>query len=214
MANINVRPIAVGAINTNCYVTYDEDTLCGVIIDPGDDAGRIKMLIEDLKIKPEAILLTHGHFDHILACGDLVNLYHIPIYIHEDEKDLIMDAYLNCSQSFSGSGYAIEPSILVKDGQSLDLTGTKINVIHTPGHTKGCCCYYFSDARLLFSGDTLFMESVGRTDLPTGNSSKIISSINEKLFVLDDDVRVFPGHGPSTSIGYEKRNNPYADGLN
>ena len=125
-----------------------------------------------------------------------------------------MDSYLNCSQSLYGNGYAVEPDILIKDGQQLDICGTKIEVIHTPGHTKGCCCYYFKEADVLFCGDTLFMESVGRTDLPTGNSSSLIKSINEKLFVLGDEVKAFPGHGPSTLIGYEKRNNPYSDGLN
>ena len=213
MANIKMDVIPVGMIGTNCYIVYNDDSRNAVIIDPGDDGAKIIERVRKLNVKPQALLLTHGHFDHIMAAGDVASGLNIKIYILEQEKALIMDAGLNCSAGLYGNGYAIEPDVLIKDRQELELCETKVKVLHTPGHTKGSCCYYFENEGLLFCGDTLFMESVGRTDLPTGNGREIIRSLNDILFDLPDNVKAFPGHGPSTTIGYEKRNNPYGNGL-
>lgn len=211
MGNIKVDAIIVGDIGTNCYVFYDADTNQGAIVDPGADADRICEFVERLNVKPEAILLTHGHFDHIMACDEVASHFGVKVYVYKDEKKMLEDEGLNLSSMYGGC--VAHSDVSLNDGDVIYIAGQKVKVIHTPGHTSGGCCYYLEEAKMLFCGDTLFMESVGRTDFPTGSMSEIVRSVNEKLFCLPEDVKAFPGHGPSTSIGYEKVNNPYASGL-
>ena len=187
----------VGPVQTNCYFLYREDTKDCVIVDPGDEAKRIKKFIEDQELHPVAILLTHGHFDHVMAVDSVRAAYHIPVYAAEAEKETMQDASLNLSINMGGAMLSIEADHWLKDGE-------------TPGHTVGGMCFYFSKAGMLFSGDTLFQESVGRTDFPGGSMSEIVRSIREKLFVLPDAVQVYPGHGLMTSIKNEKMFNPFA----
>ena len=132
------------------------------------------------------------------------------VYILEDEMDLITDPMKNGSMGLMGSGSAIEPECTVRDGEILSLAGMDFKVIHTPGHTKGGCCYYLEDEGVIFVGDTIFMESIGRTDLPTGSMKEILSSVREKILTLPDDTKILPGHGPATDVAYEAANNPYA----
>lgn len=209
---IITEKIIVGDLGTNCYVVYNDDTKEGIIIDPGADEDKIASCIDSKSITPKAIFLTHGHFDHIMAAGCLASKYNVLVYAHECEKDILPDATLNLS-GFYGIAYGIIANELLKDGQVIDIIGTKVKVLHTPGHTIGGCCYYFADEKMVFCGDTMFMESVGRTDFPTGNPDTIVTSLNNVILNLPEDVKAYPGHGPSTSIGYEKVNNPYVDGL-
>lgn len=210
MSSIKCDFRVVGPVQTNCYFAYNVDTLSCVIVDPGDESDKIIKYIENKELKPEAILLTHGHFDHIGAVEYLRKKYGIKVYAADKERDTLSDINLNLSSQFMGNHMSIEADEWLQDGQEIELLGDTVRCILTPGHTVGGMCYYFVKNGLLFSGDTLFQQSVGRTDFPGGSMSQIIQSIRTKLFVLPDFVRVYPGHGMMTSIQEEKMLNPFA----
>ncbi len=210
MSSIKCDFRVVGPVQTNCYFAYNVDTLGCVIVDPGDESGKIIKYIENKELKPEAILLTHGHFDHIGAVEELRKKYGVKVYAADKERDTLSDINLNLSSQFIGNHMSIEADEWLQDGQEIELLGDTVRCILTPGHTVGGMCYYFVNNGFLFSGDTLFQQSVGRTDFPGGSMSQIIQSIRTKLFVLPDFVRVYPGHGMMTSIQEEKMLNPFA----
>lgn len=206
---MEIKRLVLGLVRTNCYIVYSEETKKAVIIDPAADSRRIMEEISGLGVVPEAVLLTHGHFDHMLAAESLKNGYQIPICVHKADAELVKHPDLNCSQQFLHMAYAISADEELEDGQNLRFLDGAFIVISTPGHTEGSCCYYAKEDNILFSGDTLFQESVGRTDLPTGSAAKLVNSIREKLFVLPEDTLVLSGHGDQTTIGEEKQYNPY-----
>ena len=205
---MKVETCIVGDLETNCYLVYDETTKKCLIIDPGADGDMIISDCENLELKPEAILLTHGHFDHIGAAKELSDEFGIPIYAGEEEKDVLSDPRNNLSEAFS-LPMVLEVRHFLKDDERKLLAGLFFRVIKTPGHTKGGICFYFPAESVLISGDILFNESYGRTDFPGGSMKEMISSI-ERLLELPDDVAVFPGHGPGTTIGWERLHNPLA----
>jgi len=205
---IKVITKVLGSVDTNCYFIVNVSTKDTIIIDPADSPEIIESVILENKLKPQAILLTHGHFDHILAANQIKETFNIPLIACDKEKNIIEDGSLNLSSSF-GASVKLMADEYVEDGKILDIAGFSIKVIHTPGHTEGSACFYFSKEDILISGDTLFYESVGRSDFPTGNSSQLIRSIKEKLFVLPDDTIVYPGHGDTTTIENEKKYNPF-----
>lgn len=197
-----VKHIVLGPIMTNCYIAYDEEIKEAIIVDPADSPDILKNKITELGVKPVAILLTHGHFDHIGAVDVIRNEYSIDVYAHEEEKDVLTsDANVAVMM---GMRLSVEADHYLRDKQTLELGGVKYQVIHTPGHTKGGCCYYVEKEKVLFSGDTMFCQSYGRTDFPTGSYSQLMKSITDKLLKLDDDVVVYPGHNEETKIGYER----------
>jgi glyoxylase-like metal-dependent hydrolase (beta-lactamase superfamily II) len=204
---LNINIVSVGRLGTNCYIIYN-DSKEAIIIDAGANADIIKEEVENLGVKPVAMLLTHGHFDHIMAVNELADYYDIPVYAGASELRLLTDGELNGSKYYVRRSYTVEKYELLKDLSHIVLGGIDIEVIFTPGHTEGSVCYYVSDAGVLFTGDTLFRESVGRTDMPTGDDRLIIESLN-KLVKLSDDIIVYPGHGDDSKIGYERVNNPY-----
>ena len=206
---MEIKRLVLGLVRTNCYIVYTEETKKAVIIDPAADSRRIMDEISALGVTPEAILLTHGHFDHMLAAESLKNGYQIPVCVHKADAELLRDASLNCSEQFLHMSYAISADEELEDGQSLRFLDGTLMVISTPGHTEGSCCYYAKNDTVLFSGDTLFQGSVGRTDLPTGRAAQLVHSVREKLFVLPEDTLVLSGHGDQTTIGEEKQYNPY-----
>lgn len=208
VGNLHIHICILGSVRTNCYILNNIQTKEAIVIDPADQANIISDYIKRENLALKGILLTHGHFDHILAASTIGNEYHVKIYGNKNEKELLSDSYMNFSKTV-GNDYGMELDESLEDGEILNLAGFTIKSIHTPGHTSGGNCYYFDEEKVLFSGDTLFRETVGRTDLPTGNFPVIISSIKEKLMILDDEVLVYPGHGESTTIGYEKENNEY-----
>lgn len=207
---MELKQIIVGSLGTNCYLMMNSDTKETILVDPGGSPSRIQQTVADMGGNVIAILLTHGHFDHILAIPELLDMYEeIKLYAYEEEADLLVSPAKNCT-SMIGHSCIVEPDVYVKDGEKLNLAGIQMEVIGTPGHTKGSCCYYLPEKKILFSGDTMFAESVGRTDLPTGNMGQLVRSIRKLLAMLPDETIVYPGHEHSTSIEHEKRYNPFA----
>lgn len=206
---LRIEWMTLGAVGTNCYFLVHDETRETILVDPADRVEMIcrKAVDEDLTLK--AIFLTHGHGDHILAVNDLKKKFQIPVYACKMEEELLSDPQLNLSQDLFGYSVSVKPDVLVNDGEEIEEAGMKFQVFHTPGHTPGGCCYYQKEEKALFSGDTLFCGSVGRTDFPGGSMTQLVRSVREKLLVLPEDVTVYPGHGEATTIKFEKYNNPY-----
>ncbi len=202
---LKVKPM--GMVSTNVIFYYNDKD--GILVDPSEDASTIIQFIKDKNIPISKILLTHGHFDHIGAVNELRAELNIPAAIFECEKDLAQNPDFNGSNTMNRSPIIAEIDETFTDGKVLDFDGFSLKVINTPGHTKGSCCFYDAENGNLFSGDTLFQLSIGRTDFPTGDYSEIISSIKEKLFILPEETKVYPGHGPATTIKKEKTSNPF-----
>ena len=208
MAEIKIGRIVLGMAQTNCYFLYLEGGKDCIVVDPADQGGNIYKALTKNGFEVKAILLTHGHYDHIWGTKELRELSGAKLYALEGEKKLLSNARVNVSAQ-TGRPYTVEADEYFQDGDERTFAGMRFRVIATPGHTEGSCCYYFPDAGFLVSGDTLFQESVGRTDLPTGSMSQLIRSIREKLFLLPEETKVYPGHGDSTTIGLEKQYNPF-----
>lgn len=208
MAEIKIGRLTLGVCQTNCYFLYREGQKEVVFVDPADRGDSIYEALQEKGFIVAGILLTHGHFDHIWGAEKLRELSGAQIYALDAEEALCLDAGLNVSK-MAGRACSVKPDVLVKDGEAITVAGIGCKVIATPGHTGGSCCYYVAEAGFLVSGDTLFQESVGRTDFPTGSMSEIVRSIKEKLFCLPPDTKVYPGHGEQTTIAYEKECNPF-----
>lgn len=198
----------LGMVGTNCYLLCNEDTKECVLIDPADRADEISKMIDESGCELKGILLTHGHFDHIMAADDVREKYDVNVYASCDEKNTLEKPHINLGESY-GMNLSVKADVWHNDGDVLKLAGFDIEALHTPGHTEGGTCYYIKDIGVLFSGDTLFCGSVGRTDFPGGSMSAIVRSIKDKIMVLPDDTKVYPGHGEGTSVGYERVNNPF-----
>ena len=214
MGNIKIGRMVLSMCQTNCYFLYREDTKNCILIDPADQGTQIYNALTRNGFTIQAILLTHGHFDHAGGAEDLAKEFDIKIYAHEAEKDTLRDAQKNVSW-MAGKSEVYDADIFLKDEELITLAGFEIKVLHTPGHTEGGCCYYISDEGVVFSGDTLFAQSVGRTDFPGGSMSQIVRSIQEKLLRLNEpgnletDIMVYPGHNDPTTIETERMHNPY-----
>lgn len=208
MVQIRVEQYVVGPVQTNCYFAVNEETGEVLIVDPGASAGKLAEIIAEKKLKPAAILLTHGHFDHAGAAEELAKQFDISIYALEKEQETLENPDLNLS-GWEGKTRAYRADCYLRDEEEIDLAGVHIRVLHTPGHTVGGCCYFFPYQKLLFAGDTLFAQSVGRTDFPRGSMTDLVRSVREKLMTLPDDVTVYPGHNEITTIGTERMYNPY-----
>lgn len=206
-----ITGIPVGEVGTNCYLLKREDCEECILIDPGADADRIVKLVEKHEAKVVAIFLTHGHYDHMMAIDELRERYGVKVYVSENDRELMSDARMNFSM-FVGRNISRVPDLFIEDNEELQFAGIKLLAIATPGHTAGSMCFYIKDENVLISGDTLFRASVGRTDLPTGDHKVLIESIKSRLMTLPDDTKVLPGHGFSTTIGYERENNMFING--
>ena len=195
-------------VGTNCYVVYNEETRACFVVDPAAPSDLVIEFIKTEDLILQGILLTHGHFDHIMGIDDFLKAFPVPVYAGEDELPVIEDDRLNVSSMY-GPKYAFHGAKPVKDGQVIECAGIEVDVLHTPGHTVGGCCYYLPKEHRLFSGDTLFCASIGRTDLPTGSSSQLVRSVQEKIMTLPDDTKIYPGHMEETSVQFEKEHNPF-----
>lgn len=206
---MQLKILSLGPIGTNCYIV-SKNNEC-LIFDPGAQPEIVNEYITENNLKPIAILLTHAHFDHIGAVDELRKKYNIDVYLHEAESDWLEDPHLNRSSLFFGEANAIKtdkPDKYITVGK-WELGNFQFEVVHTPGHSPGSVSYIFHDERFVICGDTLFKQGIGRTDLPEGSFQQLMESIFTKLYTLDDDFSVYPGHGPHTTIGTEKFENPF-----
>jgi hydroxyacylglutathione hydrolase len=214
MLNIKIFPFNPFQVNT--YVLYDETGECVIIDASCYEAYEEKLLknyISENNLKPVALLTTHCHIDHILGNNFIADTYNLKPQIHHDGKHFLENA-MEYAETF---GFRIKKPVMpeeyLKDGQVIKFGNQSITVLETPGHASGSVCFYHQEEKFVIAGDVLFQNSIGRTDLPTGDYDTLIKSINEKLMTLEDDVKVYSGHGPATEIGYERRSNPYLNGI-
>ena len=202
-----LESVSVGELEVNCYIVAASKDREALIIDPGDDEAKIKKVLHKHGLKPGLVINTHSHYDHI-GCDDK---FGVAVYAHRLDAGALKNPQGNLSALFMRS-YRVESEIReVEEGDIISCDGVELEVIHTPGHTPGGICLLMKKPQgdILFSGDTLFYRGVGRADLPGGNEEVLISAIREKLFILPDQTAVYPGHGPSSSIGMEKQSNPF-----
>lgn len=204
---MKIIKLEVGHLGANCYIAYCEKTMSGAVIDPGGNGKQIIDKIRHENIKLACIINTHGHADHITANDEIKEATGAPVCIHNADANMLVSAQENLS-AYIGNNLICQPADrLLNDGDIIMVGEIEFQVIHTPGHTLGGICIKANG--VLFSGDTLFAQSVGRTDFPNGSHNQLISSIKNKLFVLADDTIVLPGHGGSTTIGDERYTNPF-----
>ena len=208
---MHIDYLILGGYQTNCYVLRKDDAAqeC-LVIDPGLEADELLEFLDEQKLNPVAVVLTHGHIDHIAGIDALREKFPtISTYIHKLDAELLTDTVGNLSFMTGGSFSTEQADCLVEEGDEIDRAGIKLRVIHTPGHTPGGICLYAEQDGVVFVGDTLFADSVGRTDFAGGDMEKLIEGIKQKLLVLPDKTVVYPGHGPQTTIGREKAENPF-----
>ncbi|MCI7276488.1 MAG: MBL fold metallo-hydrolase [Cuneatibacter sp.] len=204
---MKVTGMTLGMVGTNVWICVNEETKEAFVVDPADGAEQIEAKLAQNQWTLKGILLTHGHFDHIGAVEALRNAYQVPVWAAETERELLSDVEANLSGSWTGRPIRVKADHWLQDLDCFMLAGMRIQMILTPGHTAGSCCYYLAEEHVLLSGDTLFAGSCGRTDLPTGSMNAIVRSIRERLFALPPETEVYPGHGETTSIGWEQRSN-------
>lgn len=213
MSDYRMSSMQLGMVRTNCYLVWNDDTREAFVVDPADQADLIAIKLHQNNLQLKGILLTHGHFDHMLAVPALRQQFGVPVYAGEKERLLLLDAEANLSLNWGGEAVTFEADHYLKDGEVFSLAGFEITVLATPGHTAGGVCYYLKEEGQLFSGDTLFHGSYGRTDLETGNTLALLRSLREKVLVLPPETKVYPGHESATTIGFEQKYNPAVRGL-
>lgn len=203
-----LETLTVGCLATNCYILGCEKTHIGAIIDPGGDEKEVIDKVTSKELKIEYIINTHGHIDHIQANEYLRRIFSCPVCMHEKDEELLENAELNLSLSLSSSPLKLQrPDKKLKEGEELKLGSLSLLILHTPGHTPGSISIVVD--KNVFTGDALFASGIGRTDLPGGDYNSLIQSINEKILTLPDDFTIYPGHGPASRIGIEKKGNPF-----
>lgn len=208
MGDIKVNYFALGPASTNCYIIYREGAADAVVVDPANLGEKIYNEMNKAGLKCVGMLLTHGHYDHMRGAKRLQQLSGAKIYVYESEKEVCENMELNVCKLFREE-YTLSPDELFKDNQEFDMADIHFKVLHTPGHTQGGCSYYIEEKGMLFCGDTLFSGSVGRTDFKGGSESTLRRSIRERILTLPDETLVLPGHGDLTTVGEEKKYNPF-----
>jgi hydroxyacylglutathione hydrolase len=221
LGTVLITGFPAGLLQCNCYVLAERPGTDAVIVDPGQRVmGQLRRILDDNRLTPAAVLLTHGHIDHMWSAQKVSDTFGCPTYIHPEHRFMLKDPIYGIgprlAQMATGAFFR-EPKQVVeldRDGDKIDIGAISVNVDHTPGHTRGSVCFrVLADKDLVFSGDTLFERSIGRTDLFGGSGRDLYRSIVDKLLVLDDKTVVLPGHGNSTTIGAERRSNPFLEGL-
>ena len=207
--NLSVYLFTVGPLQENCYLLADEKSKAAVLIDPGDDADLLLGVLKEKNYKLQAIWLTHAHFDHVGAVEDITQAFDVPVLLHAKDNILYDNAAMAAARWEITIKQPSQKPTELKDGQILKLGDTEVECIFTPGHAPGHIAFYVKSEKLLLSGDALFKEGIGRTDLPFGDHQQLLKSIKERLFVLPDDTNVYSGHGEGTTIAHEKEYNPF-----
>lgn len=208
MGKLRVLRKVLGMVSTNVYLAVNTETKEAFLVDPADRADVIDRWIAQEGVKLTAILLTHGHYDHIGAVMELKKKYQVLVYAMEAEDVLLRDPALNLSGGFAAP-ITVKSDKLLKDQEEFEAAGLAVKAFHTPGHTRGGACYYLASERTLFSGDTIFCETIGRTDLPTGSYGELVRSVKNILAQLPDETDIYPGHEEATTVAHEKKYNPY-----
>ena len=205
-----IKKLAVGFLETNCYIVGCERTQKAFIVDPGAESSRIIEEVREEHLNPEYIINTHGHGDHIGANNNIKQKFgDLKIAIHINDKDMLIDASKNLSADFAMNYVSPSADIVLNGGEIIEVGDLQLEILFTPGHTPGGISIFIRKEKAVFTGDALFAGSVGRTDLPSSSGADLIRAIKEKLMVLDSDVVIYPGHGPDSTIGYERENNPF-----
>ena len=209
---ITLKMFVFNPFQVNTYLLFDDTGEC-IIIDPGcldaDEKNELSEFIQSNKLKPVRLFNTHTHVDHIAGNKFIVENYKIGLEVHKDSMSFLRSAKGYATAFGFADVETVEPSGFINDNEGISFGNSELRVLHTPGHADGSVCFYCEKDHFVISGDVLFNESIGRTDFPTGNLDKLMESIKTKLFVLPEDTVVYPGHGPSTTIGYEKEFNPF-----
>ena len=200
-----IERISEGIFDSNCYIVAQDNE--GILIDAGVETEKIFRTINNLNVNIKQVVITHCHIDHIMYCSEIKNKTGADVYIHEIDSDDFTNPLNNGALLFGYEFTPVKPDKELKDGEIVVVGNMNLKIINTPGHTPGSICIKIGNN--IFTGDTLFNMSIGRTDLYNGNYDDIIDSINNKIMCYDDSVIVYPGHGPSTTIGYERNNNPF-----
>lgn len=206
---MNIETLVVGPIETNCYIASDPVSREAVIIDAGDDAEKILAYVEQNRLQVKYLLNTHGHFDHIQANDVIREKTGAKLAIHADDVELLASPEKVNAGMMSVIHGCREPELVLHNGDTIAFGPYQLRVIYTPGHSKGGCCFYEVQEKVCFTGDTLFRGSIGRTDLYGGNYVVLLKSVRERLQVVADDVTIYPGHGPESTMAFERRANPY-----
>jgi hydroxyacylglutathione hydrolase len=204
-----LETFSVGPLQCNCTILGDEESREAIIVDPGDEIGRIHRRLTELGLTLKQILVTHAHIDHVGGALKLNALTDAPIYLNEADLPLLQMMSTQASWLGIETPETAPPDEGLVDGRQVGLESYPAQVIHTPGHTQGSVCLHFAPMKMVLAGDTLFAGSIGRTDLPGGDFEQIIDSIQSRLLSLPDETRIIPGHGPATTIGSERRMNPF-----
>lgn len=214
---MKIVSIPAWVTQTNAYLVYGEDSGVGLLVDAPPDPEHIGEIVRRHDVTIGAVLLTHGHIDHTGGAGEIEAKHGSEIFVHPDDDFLTLHPVEQLTRMFGmkppGSYQVPERFTHLRDGQILEVAGLKLETKHTPGHTPGHCCFYVETEATLFAGDQLFAGSVGRTDLPGGSTEELLNSMAQKVLTLDDETRVLPGHGPETTIGRERRSNPFLQNL-
>ena len=201
--------VVVGPLAVNCIILGCEETREGVVVDAGGDAGQIIATVERLRLNISQVINTHGHFDHVGANQQVVARFNARLLIHEADVPMLERAAVVAKSYGIRGENSPQPDEFLCDGKEISFGECRMKVLHTPGHTQGGCCLYLEAEKTVITGDTLFADSIGRTDLPGGSHEQLLASIKSRLFTLPDDVIAYPGHGPETTIGHERQYNPY-----
>lgn len=204
---MKIECIQVGPLQTNCYILCDEDRSAAAVIDPGFEAERILSALDKTGCKIEKVILTHGHFDHIEAAGEILDKTGVKLYAFDKELTLLQDPDMNLHTRFMHTPFRVlRPDVLISDGGEIEVGGLKLRFMHTPGHTSGSCCIFCGN--VIFSGDTIFHETIGGTDHPTGDIKTLFKTV-KKIAAIEADYDIFPGHGEPTTLSHERVYNPY-----
>lgn len=206
---MQIETITVGSFETNCYLAIDPASQEAVIIDPGDDADEILRVLAEKKCHVTYILLTHGHFDHMQACDAVRKATGAPLAVHADDAELLTYPEKVSSMLYVDALACQAPDLLLHNGDVIAFGGYQLQVIYTPGHSRGGCCFYELGQKVCFTGDTLFRGSIGRTDLYGGNYAELLHSVRKRLLILEDAVEIYPGHGPASTMQFERKINQF-----